>query len=89
MKVEAGEMVTLDHVNERVRDVIVKTFKVGAEDRRGDLRMGSVRDGIRLAIGGWRWSWKKIAVSIATLLVGQLLDVDSIAGTILELQAEK
>ena len=90
MKVAAEEKAATDPVNERVREVITRTFKVGAGNSNGDLRMGGVPGWdslghMRLVVE----LEEEFEVSIATFLVGQLVDVDSIAGTIRELQAEE
>jgi len=76
--------------NERVRAVIVKTFALAPEDGHGELRMGAVPKWdslghMRLVVE----LEEEFGVTFATYTIAQLLDVESIARVILNLQIEK
>ncbi len=76
--------------NQRVREVIVKTFQLTGEDERGELRMGGVP--------GWDSLGhmkliveleEEFGVSLPTYVLAELLDVESIVRVIRDSQSGK
>jgi acyl carrier protein len=82
------EMATLpSDMNQRVREVIVKTFKPSAEDGRGEMRMKSLPGWdslghMRLVVE----LEQEFAINFPTYAISQLLDVESIARVVHSLQ---
>jgi acyl carrier protein len=82
------ENVTLpSDINQRVREVIVKTFKPSAEDSRGELRMKSLPGWdslghMRLVVE----LEQEFVINFPTYTIAQLLDVESIARIVHSLQ---
>ena len=77
-------------LGQRVRAVIIKTFALSPHDGGGELRMGSVPQWdslghMRLVVE----LEEEFGVSFATYLLPELLDIDSIARVVRDLQSEK
>jgi acyl carrier protein len=82
--------ISQSNLNQHVRDVIVKTFKLSSEDSGCELRMGSVP--------GWDSLGhmnlvveleREFGVSFPLYLLPEMLDMDSIVRETLKLKAEQ
>ena len=77
-------------LNQRVREVIVKTFKSSSEDGRGELRMGGLPGWDSL--GHMRLVAEleeEFGINFPTYIIAQLLDVESILRVVHTLQTKE
>lgn len=77
-------------INQRVREVIINTFKPSAEDGRGELRMKSLPGWdslghMRLVVE----LEQEFGINFPTYIIAQLLDVESIVRVVQNLRTNE